>query len=104
MMRRLLLLALVAASCSAGAADTIEPPNVAATSTSTSVSGTSAPSAADPIAISLSLYVVTDANNEADSARSSTRSEEELADIAERIQEIWGSAGIVFDPLTVNTV
>ncbi|MFV1991671.1 MAG: hypothetical protein ACC652_13135 [Acidimicrobiales bacterium] len=98
-MRRLLVLALVAASCSAGAADTSAPSNPGTTASSTSV-----PESIEPVTISLSLYVVTEADAEDDSPRSSARDENEVTLIAERIQEIWRSAGIVFEPLNVSTI
>ncbi len=98
MMRRLLLLALVAASCGGASVATDSPTTLVASSAE------SAAPAAEPIELSLSLYIVEEVDDGNASPRSSDRTEEELADIAERIQGIWTTAGVRYNPVVVSTV
>jgi len=55
----------------------------------------------DPIAISMSLYVVDDESNPESSPLSSARETDEIASIAQRIQGIWLEAGV---ELTIRTI
>lgn len=54
-----------------------------------------------PLQISMSLYVVDDADGGPESSLSSTRSLAEVSEIAERMNAIWDQAGIA---LTIETV
>lgn len=55
----------------------------------------------EPIAISMSLYIVDDASSPSTSALSSARTTTEMASIAERMRGIWLEAGI---DLTIQTI
>jgi hypothetical protein len=55
----------------------------------------------DPIQISMSLYVLDDADGGPNSPLSSQRQVSELEEIAQRMNEIWGQAGV---ELVVETV
>ena len=79
-------IALVASSCSLADAE---------------VSETAIVEDPDPIAISMSLYVVDDESDPESSAMSSERETDELASIAQRIRGIWLEAGV---DLTIRTI
>jgi hypothetical protein len=64
----------------------------------------SAAAATEPIAISLSLYIVEEEGGEADSDLSSQRDIAAIEQIVERIQAIWEPAGIEFSVATINRV
>jgi len=55
----------------------------------------------NPIAISMSLYVVDDATDPLSSPLSSSRTTDEIASIGERIRNIWLEAGV---DLTIRTI
>ncbi len=58
----------------------------------------------EPIAMSMTLYLVEDALDPPDSPLSSQRTPEGLSIIAEDMGEVWSQANIVFDPVTIETV
>lgn len=85
-MRRLaILLTLAACSGSAGVAGVVPPPV--------------AEPGRDPITVSLSLYVVSDADS--DSGLGTQRSAADVEAIAAEIAPLWAQADVVFDPVRV---
>ncbi|VAV92393.1 hypothetical protein MNBD_ACTINO02-1442 [hydrothermal vent metagenome] len=58
----------------------------------------------DPIIISISLYILDDADGGAESPLSSKRQIAEIEEIADRMNTIWEQAGIVLDVETVARI
>lgn len=116
-MYRLLLLAVLASSCGASslaapasdplparrevdtANDEVAMPEADDSSTAATLADDSS-----PLVLSLSLYVVQDADGGERSQRSSARTVEGVEEIAARIREIWSAAGVSFDPVRVSTI
>ncbi|MCH7669029.1 MAG: hypothetical protein IIC71_07500 [Acidobacteria bacterium] len=88
-MRFLVSFALVAAACS-----------------STGAAAITEERATDykPIIVSMSLYIVDDANSDAESPLSSQRQVAEVAEIANRMNTIWSQAGIELSVETVTRI
>lgn len=97
-MRRLLVIALLTASCSS-AVSAADPPADA-----TGITNAAVEPEFEPIALSLSLYVVSEVETEDSPAQPSKRTEDEVAEIAEKIQQIWSEAGIIFEPVNIRTI
>lgn len=58
----------------------------------------------EPITVSMTLYLVEDVSDPANSPLSSQRTPEGLAVIAEDMGGVWSQANVVFDPITIETV
>jgi hypothetical protein len=89
----MLLIGVAATSCGTGSGPT----------DSVFTAGSTEQTARDTVATPLSLYVVIDVD-EGVPSHSSTRTEDDLREIAERVSEIWSVAGVIFDPVEVHTI
>ncbi len=82
--------------------------SVAGDSIPTLVSPTSAPGAIDipreVIGLSISLFLLVDDKEEPDPEISTHRTEEDLREILEGMNDIWGQAGIRLELRTIETV
>ncbi len=58
----------------------------------------------EPVTMSMTLYLVEDASDPANSPLSSRRTEDGLTIIARDMGEVWSQANVVFDPITIETV
>jgi hypothetical protein len=66
--------------------------------------GSDTPATIDPVTLTLSLYIVDEAAVEADPSLSSGRDVSDVAQISERIQDIWTQAGIEFEIETIERI
>ena len=100
-MNRLFIVSLIGAVLTAGC-------SVAGGSISTVVSPASTPeTVAAPgavISLSISLYLLVDDKNEPDPTISTHRTEEDLREILEGMNDIWSQAGIRLDLRTIESV
>ena len=101
--------AVVAAACSGVVTTTTVDSSVIGAPIGSEVAGDSAPvtradatandAAREPITMSLTLYRLLNADG-----LGTERSTEEIAEIGERVNEVWAQAGIRFDPLLVRDI
>ena len=93
---------LVLTGCGVGTTDEAAVADDAATSTETDIAETDIAVAGDldPIAVPMSLYIMTEGGDPT-SPLSSTRTVDEVTEIADRVSDLWAPAGIVFDPVRV---
>ena len=99
--RRALLLGSLPAIGLVGCGVAVEAASERTTSTLPEIT---APPPEEPIAVSLSLYLVEEAGSGAAAALSSQRTEEGLSIIAADMGEVWAQANVLFDPITIETI
>ena len=73
------------------------------TATAVSTDG-DAPANLEPITLTLSLYIADEADGATNTPLSSSRSVAEVEQISERIQDIWGQAGIELDIVSITRI
>ena len=95
MRRTLLLIALILSACTSGGSPIAESVSLPAETAADLDRGT--------ITVPLTLHVVVEAGA-TDSDISSTRTTEEVREIAEAMAGIWRQADIVFDPINVHRI
>lgn len=76
----------------------------AACGTSEAAAGPADPAIGPPITITMSMYVVDDADGGADSVLSSQRDLAEIEEVATRMNRIWGQAGIELEIQTIARI
>ena len=106
--RRALILgplpAAVLVGCGVSSVAQVEPDGTDAIVPSSSELNTAAPDPGEQLNIPLTLYLMNDAADPAASPLSSQRTEEGLAVIAQDMGGVWSQAGVVFDPINIETI